>query len=217
VNTPATIAQVAFIGVAALAVYSFVGAAQRDTHRAGCSALCRLGPAYAGGNRRAPDFELSDMEGQKVRLSSYRGKVVVLNFWTKTCQPCLEEMPAIAELARIAKNRTDFVVLTVTSDEGPAAVKDVLKVALEGADPPFPVLFDPELEVIGTRYGTHLFPETWIIDPDGIIRARFDGAKTWSSPMAVEVIEKLGRGACPMEFYKSQPQGNFAGLCQDES
>jgi thiol-disulfide isomerase/thioredoxin len=157
------------------------------------------------------------MDGQKVRLSSYRGKVVVLNFWTKTCKPCLEEMPSVAELARIAKNRTDFVVLTVTSDEGPAAVKDVLKVALEGADPPFPVLFDPELDVIGTRYGTHLFPETWIIDPDGVIRARFDGAKGWSSTVAVEVIEKLGRGACPMEFDKSKPQGAFAGLCQDDT
>ena len=157
------------------------------------------------------------MDGHKVRLADYRGKVVVLNFWTKTCKPCIEEMPAVAELARIARDRSDFVVLTVTSDDGPDAVRDTLKVALEGADPPFPVLFDPELDVIGTRYGTHLFPETWIIDPDGIIRARFDGSKNWSSSLAVEVIEKLGRASCPMEFYKSQPQGQFAGLCQDDT
>ncbi len=216
-NTAAAIAQVAFIGVAALGVYSFVGAAQRDTRRAGCAALCRLGPAYAGGNRLAPDFDLPDMNGQRVKLSSYRGKIVVLNFWTKTCNPCIQEMPAVAELARIARNRSDFVVVTVTSDDGPDAVRDTLKVALEGADPPFPVLFDPELEVIGARYGTHLFPETWIIDADGVIRARFDEAKNWSSSLAIEVIEKMGRGACPMEVYKSKPQGQFAGLCQDDS
>ena len=216
-NTPAVIAQVAFIGVAALGVYTFVGAAQRDTRRAGCTALCRLGPAYAGGDRRAPDFELPDMGGKPVKLSSFRGKVVVLNFWTKTCNPCLEEMPSIAELARISRDRSDFVVLTVTTDEGPDAVRDTLKVTLEGADPPFPVLFDPELTVVGARYGTHLFPETWIIDPDGIIRARFDGSKTWSSSLAVEVIEKLGRGSCPMDFFKSKPTGQFAGLCEDGS
>ncbi len=58
------------------------------------------------------------MNGKRVALSSFRGKVVVLNFWTKTCNPCLEEMPSIAELAKIAQGRDDFVVLTVTTDEG---------------------------------------------------------------------------------------------------
>jgi peroxiredoxin len=216
-KTAAAFAQVGFIAVAAVGVYAFVGAAQRDMRRASCTALCKLQPAYAGSDRRAPDFELPDMQGQLVRLSSFRGKVVVLNFWTKTCGPCLEEMPSVAELATISHGRTDFVVLTVTTDEGPDAVRDTLKVALK-SDPPFPVLFDPEMNVVGARYGTHLFPETWIIDPDGVIRARFDGAKDWSTSMAVELIEKLGRqGACPVEFAKSKPTGDLAGLCEDDS
>jgi peroxiredoxin len=216
VKTSAVAAQVAFIAVAAAGVYAFVGAAQRDMRRTGCTALCRLGPAYAGADRRAPDFELADMNGQRVRLSSFRGKVVVLNFWTKTCGPCLEEMPSIAELAKIASKRNDFVVITVSTDDGPDAIRDTLKVTLK--DDPLPlVLFDPESEVVNGRYGTRLFPETWIIDPDGVIRARFDGAKQWSTPLAVEVVEKLGRGACPMEFFKSAPRGSFAGLCNDDA
>lgn len=216
-KTPAVIAQVAFIGIAAVGVYSFVGAAQRDMRRTSCTALCRLGPAYAGGDRSAPDFELPDMDGKPVRLSSYRGKIVVLNFWTKTCDPCKKEMPSIAELARISQNRSDFVVLTVSTDDGPAAVKDTLKVLLDGADPPFPVLFDPDLNVVGSRYGTRLFPETWIIDRDGVIRARFDGEKNWSSSLVVEVVEKLGRGACPMEFSNNKPHGPYAGACSEDS
>jgi peroxiredoxin len=216
VKISAVVAQVAFIAVAAAGVYAFVGAAQRDMRRTGCTALCRLGPAYAGSDRRAPDFELPDMTGQRVRLSSFRGKVVVLNFWTKTCGPCLEEMPSIAELAKIADQRHDFVVITVSTDDGPDAVRDTLKVTLKDDQIPR-VLFDPEAEVVNGRYGTRLFPETWIIDPDGVIRARFDGAKQWSTPLAVEVVEKLGRGACPMEFYKSAPRGSFAGLCNDDA
>jgi peroxiredoxin len=212
----AVAAQLGFIALAAAGVYAFVGAAQRDMRRTGCSALCRLGPTYAGGDRRAPDFELPDMTGQKVRLSSFRGKTVILNFWTKTCGPCLEEMPSIAELAKIAAQRTDFVVLTVSTDEGPDAVRDTLKVTLKD-DPSPVVLFDPESEVVGTRYGTRLFPETWIIDKEGVIRARFDGAKKWSTPLAVEVVEKLGGGACPMEFSKGTPRGTFAGLCSDDA
>jgi peroxiredoxin len=217
VNTPAVLAQVGFIAVAALGVYAFVGAAQRDMHRASCSALCKLQPAYAGSNRRAPDFELPDMNGQPVKLSSFRGKVVVLNFWTKTCGPCLEEMPSVAELAKVAHGRSDFVVLTVSTDEGPDAVRDTLKVTLNG-EVPFPVLFDPEAKIVNDRYGTHLFPETWLIDPDGVIRGRFDGAKDWSTSLAIETIANLSKpGACPVEFFKGAPRGQFAGLCQDDS
>jgi peroxiredoxin len=216
VKTAATVAQLGFIAVAALGVYAFVGAAQRDMRRSSCSAVCRMQPAYAGSDRRAPDFDLPDMNGQRVRLSSFRGKTVVLNFWTKTCEPCMEEMPSVAELARIADGRRDFVVLTISTDDGPDAVRDRLKVALNG-DPTFRILFDPEMSVVNSRYGTRLFPETWIIDGEGIIRARFDGAKDWSSSLAVEVVEKAGAGTCPVEFFKSAPQGPFAGLCEDDS
>jgi len=215
-KTIATIAQVAFIGVAAVGVYAFVGSAQHDMRRASCTALCRMHPAYAGQEKRAPDFELTDMSGQKLKLSSLRGKVVVLNFWTKTCEPCKEEMPSVAELAKVGQSTGDFVVVTVSTDEGPAAVRDMLKVLLNG-DPPFPVLFDPESSVVAGQYGTHLFPETWIIDREGIIRARFDGAKDWSSPVAVELVRKVVDGAsCAVEFYKSEPLGPYAGLCDED-
>lgn len=212
-----TIAQILFILVAAVAVYGFVHAAQNDQRSTGCKAMCALRPAYAGRNRLAPDFELPDMNGKPVRLSSFRGKTVFLNFWTKTCRPCLEEMPALAELGRISQSRKDFVVLTVSTDEGPDDVRDALKVALNG-DPPFPVLFDPESKVVLDKYGTQLFPETWVIDPNGIIRARFDGARDWSNSLAIDVGEMVSRwGGCPVEIFKGQPRGGFAGLCTDDS
>lgn len=212
---PAKILQLLFILAAAFAVYGFVRAAQNDQRRSTCTAMCALRPNYAGRNRVAPDFELPDMNGRPVRLSSFRGKTVFLNFWTKTCAPCLEEMPALGELARIARGRKDFVVLTVSTDEGPDAVRDTLKVAL-GSDPPFQVLFDPEASVVGERYGTKLFPETWVIDPSGIIRARFDGVRDWSDALAVEIGEMVSRpGGCPVEFQKGEPRGGFAALCED--
>jgi peroxiredoxin len=207
----------AFIVIAALAVYAFVSAAQRDMKRTSCSALCKMAPAYAGAERTAPDFELPDMNGNKVRLSSFRGKVVYLNFWTKTCNPCLEEMPSLGELAKIAQKRGDFAVVTVSTDEGPDAVRDALKVLLK-EDPPFPVLFDPDSNVVFEKFGTRLFPETWIIDPNGVIRARFDGAKDWSGHLALEVGQQVGKaGACPVEIFRGVPHGVFAGLCGDES
>jgi peroxiredoxin len=211
-----SIAQIAFIIFAALAVYGFVGAAQKDQRRTTCSALCAFGPAYAGRDRVAPDFELKDMNGAPVKLSSFRGKTVFLNFWTKNCAPCLEEMASIADLARVVKNRTDMVVLTVSTDQGPDDVRDTLKVTLNG-DAPFPVLFDPDSKIVLDRYGTKLFPETWIIDPKGVIRARVDGARDWSSSLVVEIGEMVQRpGGCPVEFFKSLPRGPYAGVCEDD-
>ena len=67
------------------------------------------------------------------------------------------------------------------------------------------------------KYGTHLFPETWIIDPKGIIRARFDGARDWSASLALEIAEMVQRpGGCPIEFFKSLPRGQYAGVCEDD-
>ena len=213
----AQLVQIGFIFAAAVSVYGFVRAAQNDQRRASCTALCALSPAYAGHNRRAPDFELPDMNGKLVRLSSFRGKTVFLNFWTKTCPPCLQEMPSLDVLAKIARKRDDFVVLTVSIDAGPDDIRDTLKVAL-GGDPSFPILFDPDSTVVGDRYGTKLFPETWIIDKDGIIRARFDGEKDWSSALAIEIGEMVSKPmGCPVEFVRGMPRGNFASICMEDS
>ena len=211
-------AQVLFIIIAAVGVYAFVHSARNDHRRASCTAICAMVPNYAGRNRIAPDFELKDMNGNMVSLSSFRGKTVVLNFWTRTCPPCLEEMPSLAELAKLGEKSGDFVVVTVSTDEGPEDVRDELAVALD-EEPTFTILFDPESEVVLDQYGTKLFPETWIIDPDGIIRARFDGPRNWSSALAVEIAEMASQSdaGCLVEFDKGKPVGPFASICDDES
>jgi len=196
----ALIVQIAFVLAAAGAVYTFVSTGRDGEARRRCSATCIMKPDYAGYDRKAPDFLLSDMKGQPVHLSDYRGKVVVLNFWTKTCGPCMEEMPDIAELAKIVKPYSDVVVLTVSVDEGPADVKDSLHAVLR-EDPPFTVLFDPESKIVRETYGTRLFPETWIVDKKGVIRSRFDGAREWNSGVALEMIDQIRAGGfCPLEM-----------------
>src|SRR5690242_15539160 len=112
--------QAAFIIVAAVAVYSFVTAARDGERRRLCAPICHLHPNYAARNRKAPDFELPAIgpRGEtKLRLSDYRGKVVVLNFWTKNCRPCLEEMPSLAQLAASLAKDPDVAVITVSTDD----------------------------------------------------------------------------------------------------
>jgi peroxiredoxin len=195
--------QLAFVLVAALAVYGFVTVAKEAEHRRACTPECLIRPDYAGADRRAPDFALKDMRGREVKLSDYKGKVVVLNFWTKNCGPCLKEMPSLAELAQMLADRKDVVVLAVSTDEGPSDVADTLKSVLR-EDPPFAVLFDPDGEnVVMGKFGTRLFPETWLIDKQGIIRDRFDGGRDWANAAVVEHIDQLRDGTyCPMHVDK---------------
>ncbi|MEN9578299.1 MAG: hypothetical protein RJA70_1308, partial [Pseudomonadota bacterium] len=109
--------QLGFVVLAAAGVYSFVTSAKEGEMRRVCTPVCSLGPDYADNNRLAPEFELQDLSGKAVRLSDYRGKVVILNFWTKTCEPCLKEMPDLSDLGKILKKHENTVLVTITTDE----------------------------------------------------------------------------------------------------
>ncbi len=211
-------AYVAFVAIASVAVYVFVSSSREGELRRRCSATCLLRPQYAGYNRTVPELKLKDRNGHDVSLSSYRGKVVLLNFWTKTCGPCMEEMPDIAELTKVMRDMSDVAVVTVSADENWADVEGPIKGVLRGEEPPFPILFDPDGKNISEKFGTKLFPETWLIDQDGVIRARFDGKRDWTNAAVVELVEQLRhRGYCPVDADPStnnRLRGEGARVCE---
>lgn len=139
---------------------------------------------YIGNDKLAPDFTLLDKDGKPWKLSDQRGKTVVLNFWTMTCKPCLEEMPSLEQLALVAKERKDIEVVAISTDKGWHEVAGIFKPNAQ-----LKVLFDPDKSVVREKFGTRLYPETWVIDPEGVIRLRIDGSRDWSSPLALELIE----------------------------
>ncbi len=142
---------------------------------------------YLGDRLAAPDFELPDRHGRPWRLSAHRGKVVLLNFWSITCPPCVKEMPSLLQLARSLRTQgTDVEVVAVSTDAGWESVRQLFPEA-----PPLTVLFDPKREVVTDRFGTRLLPETWIIDRRGVIRLRYDGALDWSSPVVRDVLQRF--------------------------
>jgi peroxiredoxin len=211
----AHLAQLAFAVVAAVGVYSFLTSARDGERRRMCTPACALRPNYANTNRLAPDFELPTLDGTTKRLSDYRGKVVILNFWTKTCRPCLEEMPSLADFARVVKADPDVEVLTISTDESAADARDTLLSVL-GVEAPFTTFVDADNTVVADKFGTKLYPETWFIDKAGVIRARFDGARDWMRPLHLEFARSLGSPVqCPVDFEKQEPEGSMAGVCND--
>lgn len=209
------LAQLAFTVVAAAGVYSFLTSAREGERRRMCTPACALRPQYANNNRTAPDFELPTLDGTTKKLSDYRGKVVVLNFWTKTCRPCLEEMPSLADFARVLKREGDLELITISTDESVQDARDTLTSVLNG-DAPFTTFVDADNVVVADKYGTKLYPETWFIDKQGVIRARFDGARDWMKPLHLEFAETLrGPAACEIDFKSQNPDGPMAGVCND--
>ncbi len=143
------------------------------------------------GGKMAPDFVAQDLNGQAVRLSQYRGKVVFLNFWTTWCPPCRMEMPAMEELSKKFASE-DFIMLAISEDDGGAPV---VKKFVEEMKLTFPVLVSPTGE-IGRSYGVFGYPETFIIDREGRQVARFIGPREWKDPAFerdLRILVKEGR------------------------
>ena len=149
----------------------------------------------------APDFELSGFqlevlgEGEytykdinDMRLSDFRGKVVFLNFWGTWCPPCRREMPQMEEMYRDYRN-FDFVILAIEVNQREGI--DAVRPFIESYELTFPILLDQGRT--GDLYKIRAFPTTLIIDPEGIIRERIQGAPyDWSSVRwRTELIEPL--------------------------
>jgi thiol-disulfide isomerase/thioredoxin len=211
--------QLAFVAGAAVMVYSFVATAREGETRRKCSAMCLLQPSYAGAERKLPAFEVKDLEGRTHSSADWRGKLVVMNFWTKTCGPCLEEMNSFAQLAKMLQAKKDVVVVAISTDDEVREVKDTLRSVLR-EPPTFETYIDPDAAVVHGKFGTDLFPETWIVDANGIIRARFDGGRDWSNAAVVELVDEIRGGAyCPLSIRqgKLSSSADAVRLCQSVS
>jgi len=137
----------------------------------------------------APDFDLPDLQGVRHRLSGYRGKVVLLNFWATWCPPCVEELPSLAELHRATADRKDVALVTVSVDDNAKVVQKFLD-RHRTVFGPFLVLIDPGKKV-AKSFGTVKFPETYLVDREGVVRYRFINKRDWSSPAAQACIRSL--------------------------
>jgi thiol-disulfide isomerase/thioredoxin len=118
----------------------------------------------------APDFSLPDLTGQRLSLSTYRGKVVLLDFWATWCDPCREEIPHFVELQSKYRNQ-GLQIVGVSMDDGPEPVRDFY----QHFNINYPVVMGNAK--IGELYGGVLgLPIAFLIRRDGRIYGKHIGA-----------------------------------------
>ncbi len=137
-------------------------------------------------NRQAPEFALKDVNGSTVSLASYKGTVVLLNFWATWCPSCREEIPSLNALARQLKNRK-FSIIAVSTDRSVSGVREFLK--KNPSD--YTVLVDYSLSVSKPLYKVFMLPTSFLIDKKGIIVEKYYGGENWTDPEVVRKIESL--------------------------
>jgi peroxiredoxin len=138
----------------------------------------------------APEFSLAGLDGGTVHLADLRGKIGFLHFWATWCPPCLEELPQFQGFIRRA-DADKAVFLAVSVDRvGP----DEVRKFLSSWGLSVPVYLDPGGK-LARRYGTIRYPETYVLDEQGIIRMKVVGAGDWASQTWAQFLQNLSQSA----------------------
>ncbi|UCE86612.1 MAG: TlpA family protein disulfide reductase [Deltaproteobacteria bacterium] len=151
-------------------------------------AACERPPDPLLPGATAPSFTLKRVgDDSFVSLSDARGRIVLVNFWATWCPPCEAEMPAMERLYRGLRGE-GFELLAISVDDSLEAVEAFR----DKHELTFPILHDPS-KAVATAYQTFKFPESLLIDADGVVVGRFIGEKDWDSPLYVARIRDLLR------------------------
>lgn len=121
----------------------------------------------------APDFEMVDRDGNRIKLSDMRGKPVVLNFWASWCGPCKSEMPDFEEAYKEYGDDITFMIVNLT--DGKNETVDTAQAFIDSQGYTFPVYFDTDSNG-AAAYGVSSIPVTYFIDAKGYLVAYGRGA-----------------------------------------
>ncbi len=130
----------------------------------------------------APDFTVTDKDGNLVNLSDFRGKPTIVNFWASWCGPCQMEMPDFQKAYEEYGDEINFLMVNLT--DGARETVDSAKEFIESKGYSFPVYFDTENSNAAMTYGTYSIPVTYFLDSEG------NGIVQGSGALSAEALQK---------------------------
>ncbi len=151
-----------------------------------CGALYhQLHDTIVNAGDTAPDFSIKTDDGKTVTAHDFGGKLLLLNFWATWCDTCIEEIPALNQMARQLGPK-GLVILGVSVDKNEKLYQDFLK----RSPLAYPTARDPE-EKINLSYGTIQYPESYLIDRSGKVVEKYISSQPWDSPKMLSHVSSM--------------------------
>ena len=132
----------------------------------------------------APEVSFADLQGNWVALADFKGKVVLVNLWATWCQPCLKEMPSLEKLQTAQADK--LIVAAISEDRGGGKVVEpfVAKLGLDKVK----IYLDPK-SAVGHAFSVRGLPTTLLIDAEGRLVGRVEGAAEWDSDKMAAALQ----------------------------
>ncbi len=131
----------------------------------------------------APGFSITTDNGRSVSMPHFGGRVLVLNFWASWCAPCVEETPSLSRLAQEYADK-GVVVLGVSVDQNEASYRTFLRKYR-------PAFLTARERNLHAEFGTFMYPETYIIGPDGKVLKKIAEGADWMDPNMIRYFDSL--------------------------
>jgi len=137
------------------------------------------------GRPLAPSFDLSDPAGGRVRLSDFRGKPLIVNFWATWCPPCREEMPSMQRAwEQLEPEGIGLIAINVGEDA------DTIQQFTAEYPVQFPLPMDLESRVVQS-WPVRGLPTTFVVDPEGRLAYQVVGGRQWDDPRLLDQVRAL--------------------------
>lgn len=140
--------------------------------------------------RRFPALTLTNFDGSRESMEQYRGKLVVLNVWATWCAPCRQELPGLERLHR-RLDPARFAVIGLSVD----AERDIAQEFLRERGITFKSYLDADAALARRLLEIRVYPDTFIISPDGVLLRRIVGERDWDRPELQEILQAAAGGS----------------------
>ena len=134
-----------------------------------------------------PEMELTSLDGKKVELKSFAGKVIIFNFWASWCTPCIEEVPSLVSLV---KEDPNIVIIAVSGDQNKDDINAFLK-SFPGFNKPPIYVVQENAKVLMDQFKVDKLPESFIFNPKGEMVKKISGTINWHTPDSIEYFKVI--------------------------
>lgn len=139
--------------------------------------------------RPFPVLHLTGLDRADATLTDFRGRVLILNVWASWCGPCLYELPSLQRLAQQLDPQR-FAVVALSVDEEPLLAREFLReqhITLA-------TYIDAQQHIATSMLAVRIYPDTFIISPDGVLWRGIAGERQWDDPQVVQALETAAQG-----------------------